>query len=250
MVDYLSLSIVVMHVIHLFYQWKSVKPCLRVRLCYFFFNYSIRGVINQKSKQTDSNRFFFLNVLFMERPKSQSHTWDKMPIKPEPCGLTQPPLLISPITMNQSISDPSNLPNLLWRFVAAARATIITGAAALTAQHLVVPPLVVFIGSGGVRAPSLFIMGDGSEPRIQEWEISPLKWNMELWFDWKGATVWVTSVNTHLPRGVLSLKLLPGSVLPGAEVRSRWLKRSAVTLIRRWLTLCWLVDFPGARSVF
>lgn len=50
---------------------------------------------------------------------------------------------------------------------------------------------------------------------------------MELWFDWKGATVWVTSVNTHLPLGVLSLKLLPGSVLPGAEVRTRWLKRRA-----------------------
>lgn len=129
------------------------------------------------------------------------------------------PLLLISLIMKQSISDPTNLPNLLWRFAACCesynyhrRCDADCSASPSTA-------------SGG--APSVFIRGDGSEPRIQKWEISPLKWNMELWFDWKGATVWVTSVNTHLPLGVLSLKLLPGSVLPGAEVRTRWLKRRA-----------------------
>lgn len=140
--------------------------------------------------------------------------------------------------MHQSVSDPTNLPNLLWRFAACCGSYNYHGHgdADSSASRS--------NASGGVTAPSVFIRGAGSEHRIQKREISPLKWNMELWFVWKGATVWVTSVNTHLPWGVLSLKLLPGSVLPGTEVRNRWLKRSAtVTLIRCWLTHCWLVGF-------
>lgn len=80
---------------------------------YFFFNYSIRGLINQKSKKTASNQY--LKMFYF---CSHTKTWDKMPIKPDRCGLAQPLLLISRIIMNQSISDPSNLPKLLWRFVA------------------------------------------------------------------------------------------------------------------------------------
>lgn len=72
----------------------------------------------------------------------------------------------------------------------------------------------------------------------------PLKWNMELRFAMKVAKAWVTFVNTHLPCGVLSLKLLPGCVVLGAEVKTRRLKSSAtITLIRCWLTHCWLVVF-------
>lgn len=48
----------------------------------------------------------------------------------------------------------------------------------------------------------------------------PLKWNMDLWFAVKVAEVWVTFVNTLLPRGVLSLKLAADSVVPGAEVQT------------------------------
>lgn len=156
--------------------------------------------------------------------KGLNHTeaWEKKRIKPEACGFTQPRLLISLIIMNQSISEPSNLPNLLF-------------SATLTAQHLTVAPLVVFTGSGGVGAPSVSIRGDGSQPRVQKREISPLKWNMELRFDWKGGTVWVTSVNTHLPWGVLSLKLL----LAGAGAGGRWVKRGARPPVSRWLTHCW-----------
>lgn len=146
-----------------------------------------------------------------------------MAISAEPRGLTQPQLLISLIIMNQSISDPSHLPGPLWRRVA--RCERDNRRRRCDADSSASPLLL--IRSGGVGSPSVFMMGGGSQPRIQKWEISPLKWNMELWFHWKGATVWVTSVNTHLPRGVLSLKLLPGSVLPGAAGRSRWLKRSA-----------------------
>lgn len=45
---------------------------------------------------------------------------------------------------------------------------------------------------------------------------------MELWFALKVAEA--TFVNTHLPRGVLSVKLLPGSIVLGAEVKNRRLK--------------------------
>lgn len=43
---------------------------------------------------------------------------------------------------------------------------------------------------------------------------------MDLWFAVKVAEVWVTFVNTLLPRGVLSLKLAANSVVPGAEVQT------------------------------
>lgn len=86
---------------------------------YFFFNYSIRGLINQKSKKTASNQYLkmFYFCKGLNHSRTQKHG-TKCQSNQIDCGLAQPLLLISRIIMNQSISDPSNLPKLLWRFVA------------------------------------------------------------------------------------------------------------------------------------
>ena len=91
-------------------------------------------------------------------------------------------------------------------------------------------PRVMFISGAAVVAHSQSeITGGGATQTIFRGETSktphsrhlkrtklvkhPFKWNMELWFALKVAGAWVTFVNAHLPCGVLSLKLLPGSVL-------------------------------------
>lgn len=129
---------------------------------------------------------------------SQSHT--KAGTNPNQIRIL---LLISLIIMHQSVSDLTNLPSLLWRFAACCGSYNHHGHgdADSSASRS--------NASGSVTAPSVFIRGAGSEHRIQKREISPLKWNMEFWFDCKGATVWVTSVNTPSPPGCFITEIAP-----------------------------------------
>lgn len=131
----------------------------------------------------------------------------------------------------------------------AVRVTIITCSAALTAQHLVVvTPRVMFITRAAVAARSVFIRGDGSERAFRTEKLVP--WN-EIW-------------SYDLPRRVqkyespLLILISPGVFhhwncsravfLLGDEVRNRRLKsRATISMIRRWLTLCWSVVLAGDR---
>lgn len=71
--------------------------------------------------------------------------------------------------MRQSVSDPTNLPNPLWRFAACCGTYNYHGHGDADSSASRSD------ASGGATAPSVFIRGAGSQYRIQKREISPLK---------------------------------------------------------------------------
>lgn len=96
------------------YFWKMIQLSWLFSQSHFS---HFKSIINQQSKQIDRNTFFKYLCKGTNR-RVRYKSWDKIPIKPKPCVLRLLLLFISLIIMNQSLSDPSNLPNLLWRFVA------------------------------------------------------------------------------------------------------------------------------------